>query len=427
MDDPAAAAPFTALPWRSFTSKLTESMFRFSLFPAFLFLAGGSRAAEFTMDSAVTYALAHNPDLAAARLGVDQAKARLLQTGGLANPELETEVRPNLAGREFSVSFGLSQKFPLTQRLRLEKAVSEAGVAMAELEIAAAARSLTTQVREIVLKLQSLHTRQQILNKQQSAARDLAAAMTKTAAAGESPPLESAQVELEVSQLAILALQGTSERASLTGSLRPLLGSPATEPIIISGTLPAPSMPAFRPDPAGHPDYLVALTKAGAARRSIELARANRWEDLTVGVAYERSHIYDAGAGMERENMAVLRFSLPLPLKRHNAGHLAESVATSERTTLEAAATAARLRAEAAAAFDEMKALAAIHLQTSTQLLPQAEALETRFTQLQQNGQAAFPDVLRARQQRLAMESAALDARRDFHLAKLRYQAAGGL
>ncbi len=395
---------------------------------ALLTLPTMAGAGTYTPDSAASYALAHNPGLAAARLGVDQAKARLLQAGGLSNPELESEVRPNLAGREFSLSVGFSQRFPLTHRLRLEKAVSSTGVALAEFEVNAASRTLATQVRELAIKLQALSARQEINRRQQAAARDLAAAMTKAAAAGETPPLEAAQLELEVSRLAILALQDTTERAILAGSLRLLLGCPATEPIQITGTLAAPAIPhSTITTSAQHPDYQTALTKAEAARQAIDLARANRWEDLTVGVGYERSQMDDAGAGMERENSAVVRFSLPLPLKKHNAGHLAETIATAERTTLEASAMAARLRAEAAAALDEMKAFAAIHQETTTKLLPQAEALENRFNQLQKSGQATLPDVLRARQQRLTLESAGLDARRDFHLARLRYQAASGL
>ena len=396
---------------------------------ALLSLPSMAGAGTYTPDSAASYALAHNPGLAAARLGVDQARARLLQAGGLSNPELESEVRPNLAGREFFLSVGFSQRFPLTHRLRLEKAVSSTGVALAESEVNAASRSLGTQVRELAIKLQALSARQEINRRQQAAARDLAAALTKAAAAGETPPLEAAQLELEVSRLAILSLQDTTERATLTGSLRPLLGCPATESIQITGTLPTPAIPPSSTvtTPAQHPDYQTALTKAEAARQAIDLARANRWEDLTVGVGYERSHNDDAGAGMERDNIAVLRFSLPLPLKKHNAGHLAEAVATAERSTLEAGATAARLRAEAAAALDEMKAFAAIYNETAAKLLPQAEALENRFNQLQKSGQATLPDVLRARQQRLTLESAGLDARRDFHLARLRYQAASGL
>lgn len=395
---------------------------------ALTFMAAAVQAATYTPDSAASYAMTHNPLLAAACLSVDEAKARLLQAGGLSNPQLESEAQPNLAGREFSLSVGLSRRFPLTNRLRLEKAVSATGVALAEAEVNAARRTLATSVRELAIKLQALGARQELNRRQQAAARELAAAMTKTAAAGETPPLEAAQLELEVSRLSILALQDTAERATLAGSLRPLLGCPATETIQITGTLPVPALPASTGSMLPqHPDYRTALAKAEAARQAIDLAKANRWEDLTVGVGYSRNHDDDAGAGMERDNLAVLRFSLPLPLKKHNAGHIAETIATAERTALEATATAARLRAEATAALDEMKAYHAIHRKTSTQLLPQAEALENRVDQLRKTGQATLPDVLRARQQRLALESAALDARRDFHLARLRYQAAGGL
>jgi cobalt-zinc-cadmium efflux system outer membrane protein len=41
-------------------------------------------------------------------------------------------------------------------------------------------------------------------------------------------------------------------------------------------------------------------------------------------------------------------------------------------------------------------------------------------------GQADLLSVLRAREQRLQLESAALNAERDFHLARIRYEAATG-
>ena len=234
-------------------------------------------------------------------------------------------------------------------------------------------------------------------------------------------------MELEVSQLAILTLQTNAELATLAGSLRPKLGSPPDEPVTFTGTLappaPASTLPA---DAARHPAYQAALSKSEAALRAIDLVRAKRWEDLTVGVGYERTHNDDAGAGMERENAAVIRFSIPLPLRRDQSGHLAEAEAAAKRSVMEADAVAATLRAEAAAAMAEMKAHAAIHAETTSQLLPQATELEARFTQLQKSGQAPMADVLRARRQRLALESAAMDARRDFHLARIRLEAASG-
>ena len=77
-------------------------------------------------------ALKANPDLAAARWGIEEARGRLWQSGRPANPELEAELKPSVKGGEGTFSLGFVQKFPLTQRLVLERAVSQAQMAAAE-------------------------------------------------------------------------------------------------------------------------------------------------------------------------------------------------------------------------------------------------------------------------------------------------------
>lgn len=64
---------------------------------------------------------AQNPDLAAARLGIQEALGRLTQSGQLSNPELETSLESNSRIREGRLEIGLSQRFPVTERLQLEK------------------------------------------------------------------------------------------------------------------------------------------------------------------------------------------------------------------------------------------------------------------------------------------------------------------
>ena len=86
------------------------------------------RAATFSPDQAVRHALSANRDLAAARLLVAEAVARQEQSGRLSNPEVETELRPNLNGREGILALGVTQRFPLTGRLRRERAVTAAEV-----------------------------------------------------------------------------------------------------------------------------------------------------------------------------------------------------------------------------------------------------------------------------------------------------------
>lgn len=402
-------------------------LFRALLFLALLLGATSVPAATFSQESAAAYAIQHNPDLALARAAIDGATARALHAGGRNNPELEAEVRPNLAGREFSVSAGISQRFPFTHRLRMEKELSQTAISQARIEVQVAERELAFEIKSLVVQWLAVQQRQAILTKQSAASQELATATTRAAAVGETAPLEAAQLDLATSQLSLEALQLSTTAASLTSTLRAKLGAPPGETLNFTGALAAPTLtnPSSSPKPS-HPARQLALNKEESARQGLPLAHAQRWEDLTVGVGYERSHIDDAGAGMERENSAVIRFSLPLPLKKNTAAHVAEAEANIRRSVLETQATTARLHHAASAALDEMKTLTDIHGQTVSKLLPQAEALEQRFTALLKSGQTTLAEVLRARQQRLALESTALDARRDFHLARLRYEAASG-
>lgn len=391
-----------------------------------LWLLPGS-AGTFTIESAAAYAGRNNPDLKAARQTVEEARARVLQAGGLPNPELETEVLPNLAGREFSAGIFLSRKFPLTQRLKLEKAASITAVHQAEAEIDLAQRALQHKVRALVVQRLGQQAASLNLQQQRSAARELAASASRAADVGEAALAEKAQFELEAAQLEVPLLRLGLESERTTGALRPLLGLPAGEAMEIKGSLPPPSATAPAPrEFTNHPGWQAAVLKAENAHRSIALARAARWEDFTLGIGYERTHNDDAGAGMERDNAAILRFSIPLPLRRHNAGHVEEAQAAAVRADLEAAAMASGLKAEAAAAAGEMKALANLYGQTKNRLLPQAVTLEQQIIQLRKSGQGTVAAELGARRQRLDLESAALDALRDWHLARIRYEAAIG-
>jgi cobalt-zinc-cadmium efflux system outer membrane protein len=73
-----------------------------------------------------------------------------------------------------------------------------------------------------------------------------------------------------------------------------------------------------------------------------------------------------------------------------------------------------------------MQANADLAHETRDKLLPlvieQTDKLEKAYEQ----GQTNLLTILRAREQRLQLEAAALDAVRDFHLARIRYEAATG-
>jgi len=386
-------------------------------------------AARFTIDSAVTYAIAHNPDLAAARFSIEEARARLRGSGRLSNPELESELRPNVRGREFSFGFGFVQRFPLTNRLRLEKALSLAGVATAEAEVMGAEVKLGSSLRRVAVKILSLEASRALKEKQIANSRELVAAAAKSAASAEGSGLEAIQFELEASQLSLDLLTLESERATLIGEARPLLGVPVSETVEFTGSLSDAALPSpARPNVRGRPDYLAAQARTDAARQGIALAKVNQWADAGFGVSAEVDRAEDAPDGLQTDGIIGLKFSLPLPLWNKNEGKIQEAQAATARAEKEAEALAANVHAEAMAAFGEMKAARRILDETATVLLPKARSLEEKIADFHQQSQPGIllTDVLRSREKRLAIEQANLDALRAFHLARIRYQAAMG-
>lgn len=384
-------------------------------------------AAAFTSESAVRHALANNADLAAARLTVEEARGRLAKAGRLANPELESELKPNVRGREGVLGFGLTQRFPLTARLRLEKAVSRAELAVAEAEVRDAERRLAADVALVAVDWLALGTQRKLKERQLANSRELVEAADRAAGAGEGSALEAAQFDLEAQQLVTQLLQLDTGYAALLGELRPLLGVPAPEPLEITGTLSevvvAGTEAVALPRRA---DHQAALARREAAERALALARANRWQDLGVGLLGEMARAEDIPAGIQQDNFVGLRLSLPLPFWNRNQGRVQEATATAQRLVKESEALAFRIRAEVEAAERQMAVAAKLAREVTPTLLAKAAQLEERLGKLRAEGQASLADVLRARERRLLLESTRLDAVRDLHRARVRLEAATG-
>ncbi len=382
----------------------------------------------FTSESAVERALRHNPDLLAARLAIAEAEGRLLHAGRLANPEVEAAVMPNMEGREFSAGLGVVQKVPLARRLRLEKAVSQADLEVVKLEVGAAEREVAFKVRLLVVRLLDGQARREFQRRRVVHGQEMLAVAARAAAAGEGSALAAAELELEAGQLEAGRLQIEAQETAWLGELRPLLGLSPAVPLSVTGSLPEPAWPGVsdEPDVDQLARYRVARARTEAARRNLSLQQASRWEDVSVGLGYEREHGEDAGYGLRRENIIGLKLSVPLPLGKNNLSHVREAEALARRREAEADAVAAGMRAEAAAARAEMAAAVRVHEQASGALLGKARQLEERYWAAYRAGQASLTDVIRSREKRLALEASALEARRDYHLARVRFEAATG-
>jgi cobalt-zinc-cadmium efflux system outer membrane protein len=369
---------------------------------------------------------AQNPDLAAARLRIREALGRMNQSGRLANPELEVgfDHDPRMRDRKFEVGF--SQRFPITGRLRLEKQVTMTEYKASEAEVREVERRIIVEAREAVVNVLAIRQRRELLNEQVKLSIELSTFLSEIAAKGEGSPLDAGLAKLEAARHATELRQLDAAETAALGALKPLLGVLPGQPLHVSGTLPAPTVPAGGADPSKRPDFQAAALSAVAAGQGIELQQAKRYDDVEAGFFAGAERLKDDPNGYYKEAIVGLRFKIPLPLWDKNEGGIQEAQARKERLDLEATALARSIHLEADAAKAEMGEWSKLLADLGSNLIPLAEEQSKAVDDAFRTGQGEIQTVFRSRETRLELAAARLDALREFHLARVRYEAALG-
>jgi cobalt-zinc-cadmium efflux system outer membrane protein len=367
---------------------------------------------------------AQNPDLAAARLRIREALGRMNQSGRLANPELELGLQHDASWRDRSFEIGFTQRFPVTDRLSLEKQVTLTEYKASEAEVREVERRIVAEAREAVVNVLAIRQRRKLLEDQAELSKEFSSFLSDLAAKGEGSPLDAGQARLEAASLTTELRQLSAAEMAALGGLKPLLGVRPGEPLHVGGFLPVPAVPAGDVDPSRRPDFQAAALSAVAAGEGIALEQSKRWEDVEGGffVASERKQDYPEG--FYQEGIVGLRFTFPLPLWNKNEGGIEEALAKKERMDLEVSALARSIHLEAEAAKAEMAEWAKLLADLGNNLIPladqQSKAVEDAF----RKGQGEIQTVFRSREKRLELSVARLDALRQFHLARVRYETA---
>ena len=309
-----------------------------SLFRIGLLLACGLLAAPLHAESVVVTLSsvgdrirAQNPDLAAARLRIQEALGRMNQSGRLANPELETSFEHNSRFREGRLEIGFSQRFPITGRLQLEKDVSLTELQAAVAEVSEVERQLTGKAREVIVKLLASRQRRELLREQAGVSNQFADFLSEIAAKGEGSALDAGQARLESTSLTTEIRQLDASEAALVGELKPLLGMRPGESLSVSGSLPDPSLPSAAVDPTRRPDFQAAKLNAQAAAQGVSLEQSRRYEDIEGGLFTAAERTEDVPEGFDNEAIIGLRFKIPLPFWNKNEGAIQAAGARKQR------------------------------------------------------------------------------------------------
>jgi len=318
---------------------------------------------------------------------------------------------------------GLTQDIPVTARLRHEKEVSLAELQAAEAEVADLERRLIGQVREGLIEVLALRAQKSNSARQAKVLQELLTFIGSQVAKAEASALDLNQVKVEHAQLGLAMRQLEIEHTLALSALKPLLGVDPNERVLVVDTLPkldTRDLPAS--NPSSRPDIQAAAHLAEAAEREIQLERAKRYDDLSVGLFVERALKEDAPEGLERETAIGVRVSFPIPFWNKNGGAIEEKTAKHLRLSKEQHALETKATHESANARLTMRAQQELLTDIDNTLVPEATKQINDLEAAYKQGLSNLRSVLSARRQLIELSAARIDALRDYHRARVQLE-----
>lgn len=381
--------------------------------PALLMALAPGVTHAITLAEARALALAHNPELATARLELQALQGAELQSGARPNPELGVLL-------EDTRSATRTRTVQLSQALELggKRAARQAAAALAREQAAVALEArqadIVSAVTSAFFGLLAAQEQQRLAESSLALARGAVTAADKRLQAGKVAPLEPAKARVAEAGTRAELAQATSELLLARGRLAALWGQGPQAATHAEGDATAlarlpdedriaeqlPDAPALR------------LARLDIARRQAltEGERARRVPDATFTVGAKR----DAELG---RTQAVFGFSIPLPVNDRSQGALLEALRREDQAR--EALTLATLKLQG----DVAEASARLRLGREQVQLLRDDALPTAQTAYDsalkgyELGKFAFLDVLDAQRTLFQLRRQLLQGSAEAHRA----------
>lgn len=366
---------------------------------------------------------AQNPELKAARWRIQEAVGRLRGAGTPPRPELYFQGQKDPQESQHQWTLGVTQSFPVTNRLNAEKSIGKSELEAAEREVWAYEQELLSQAREVFVQALAQKSRRILLTKQQAEANAFAESLQKNQLRAEASALDASQAKLDAASLLIEQRQLDAAEKITFSKLKKLLGMSPDAVIAVGGELPE-LQPAQQGNIALRGDYQQALSAVSVAQAEVIHAKSLRYDDIDAGVFVYGERQRDAPDGYSRDTMLGITFTIPLPFWNDTVGAVQAAEAKTERRKQEALSLIANVKHQAQGATEEMKQWKLLDEQIAHELLPLALDQVKLSTQNYQQGQGEIQSIFRARAQVRQLSLSQLDARREYHLARVRYESA---
>lgn len=319
----------------------------------------------------INRAIASNPEMAAARLEIARARARLIQSGLRPNPTIEFEqTAGGLTGargeRSTSIGFGLPIEFGGKRQRRIELAQAELEAASAEAE---------DRERRLAAEIHAAHVEALVALREMAITEQLNRLDIQTARIVEARVVEGEAAPIELNLLRAEADRLRSRRALVEGRLNAVLlrlktlaGLPPNEQLRLKEDLSAPSLPippssieaAMDIAIKERPDIRLARLNEKAAEAGLRLATAQGAPEVTAFTRYSsvRSTFDDTpvGALRDKDNLIAFGVSIGLPVFNRNQGAKAEAAVAIQQARRRRESIEQLAKAEIASAYARYEA-----------------------------------------------------------------------
>jgi cobalt-zinc-cadmium efflux system outer membrane protein len=288
-----------------------------------------------TLTEALDLLQSQNPDTLSGRLQVEAAEAERLSARVFPNPSLSfdannfavghTTPRGLSTGETVAGTVRIDQPLILWGKRGLRVAGAEAAVGAAQEEARDVSRQLRAAVK--VAFYDSLHDERQLIFvlDNQKRYQEIVSLNQRRFESGDISEAEFRKIELE--QLKYLAQvedaqRGVVESRALLGRLLGI-GSAVTA----TGKFAAPPVAIDGADLmvvalANRPDWAALQRERDQTAAALELARRERYPDVSVGLDYSRSQFVVSG---DNRNSLGFGFTVPLPLFNQNQAEIAKA------------------------------------------------------------------------------------------------------
>jgi cobalt-zinc-cadmium efflux system outer membrane protein len=394
--------------------------------PTSLTLAEAMRLAE----AASPAVRLREAQLAAAE-GARQEASTLLANNpelSLERSDMRTRVSPPRDERSKGWAVGIAQPFEIGGQQSLRRQAAAAALEALRAEIEDARR----QVRgEAALRFQAVLAAQQRIQIEQRSA-DLfdstAQAVAKRRSAGEDTRLDAnvALVEAERARnaLAVAREQWLDARADLASALQlppsalPEVSGDLT--IATGGPMPY-ALDQLVTSAQARPSLRAVAARENAARARLELQRASRLPDVTVGVNVARE-----GPGMARDRITTLTLSVPLPLFKRNQAGVGQALTDLSTSQVERAALVRDQEAQVRRLWSRLNSQRERVQRLQQALLPASADNQQLAAKSRQAGQIGLLDQLVINRQALDAERELNNALVEYHATRIELEIAAG-